>query len=415
MRRILALAVCGLAALPGPARAQAVVSPLAQAENAFAVDLYGRLGQAPGNLFFSPYSVATALDMVYVGAKGTTATEMAKTLHLDLLAGADKQQALLSAGKAQQQMMHNLSSDGFTLQSANVLWGDKGFTFDPGYISSIQTSFDGRLNRVNFKHPERAAAKINDWVSGQTQGKIPNLVTPDMLQGDPAMVLTNAVYFDARWVRPFDPEATKSAPFHASAGRDVTAEMMHDSEDKFSLVQADGIKILSLPYGDYSISMMIILPDNPQGLTDVEAHLNAAKLGKWISAVTQTDWEPVTLSIPKFKIGSSLALKPVLQSLGMSTAFDQDHANFTGIADDPLRPLYVGDVVHKANIDVDEQGTEAAAATAVDLPEAAGIEPPPPPPVPFIADHPFIYLIYSSQTGEILFMGRVDDPTQQGS
>lgn len=412
MKRFLALTVVLAAGLPWQVQAQTTPSPMAGAENALAVDLYEKLSQTQGNLFFSPYSIGTALDMVYVGAKGNTAAEMVRVLHLDLLDGADKREALLSAGQARQKILAGLSNSGFTLQSANALWGDKGFTFNPGYISSVQTSFGGWLNRVNFKHPERAAAKINDWVSGQTQGKIPNLVTPDMLQGDPAMVLTNAVYFDARWVRPFDPEATKPAPFHISATRDVTAEMMNDTENKFSLVQADGVKILSLPYGDYSTSMIIILPDDPQGLANVEAHLTMAKLGGWISAVTQTDWVPVTLSMPKFKTDSSLTLTPVLQSLGMNTAFTPGLADFTGIADNPMRPLYVGDVVHKADIDVDEQGTQAAAATAVSLPVAAGIEPPPPPPVPFIADHPFIYLIYSSQTGEILFMGRVDDPGQ---
>jgi serpin B len=412
MRKVLALAVLGLAALPWGAAAQEVpLSPLARAQNAFAMDLYGRLGQTPGNLFFSPYSIATALDMVYVGAKGATADEMARTLHLNLLDGTDKRQALLNAGKAQLQDVNKPS--GFTLQNANALWGDKGFTFNPGFIVDIQTSFGADLKPVNFKHPEQAAGQINQWVAEQTQNRIQNLVSADALQGDPAMVLTNAVYFESRWVRPFDAAATKPALFHVSAAHDVSAQMMN-TQNFFTLTQTEGVKILSMAYGDYGTSMAIILPDAPQGLADVEARLSAAKLDDWLEGEDSLPGVPVILSLPKFRIGSAFALKPALQSLGMNAAFTPGQADFTGIAHDLTRPLYVGAVVHKAYIDVDEQGTEAAAATAVIMSASGGIEPPPPPPVRFNADHPFIYLIYSSQTGEILFMGRVDDPTQQG-
>ncbi len=409
MRRVLALAVCGLAGLPVPARAQQAVSPLAQAETAFAVDLYGKLGQAPGNLFFSPYSIGTALDMVYVGARGTTADEMARVLHLELLDGADKRQALLAAGKADLQASGQ--ADGFTLQSANALWGDKGFAFDPGFISDIQTSFGGDLKRVNFNHPAWAADKINRWVAAQTQDKIQNLITPDMLQGDPAMVLTNAVYFKANWADNFEPAETRQSKFHVSATQDVNAEMMN-MQDDYSLTQADGVKVLSIPYSSYGMSMVIILPDDNQGLTSVEAGLSAVKLNKWLAEEQSV---PVILALPKFQTDSSFNLNQMLTSLRMTTAFDKDTADFTGIADPVGRKLYVGAVVHKAHIGVDENGTEAAAATAVVMGVAASAMmsgPPPPRPVVFNADHPFIYLIYSGQTGEILFMGRVDDPTQ---
>ncbi len=415
MKKILVLVFLGIAVVP--AQAQQAVSPLAHADTAFAIELYGKLDQTPGNLFFSPYSICSALDMVYVGAKGTTAAEMAQVLHLTLLdqpaTATSLRQALLRAAAERQQQLTASQSNGFALQSANALWGDKSFTFNQQFISNIAASFGGNLRPVNFKKPERAAEKINDWVADQTQNRIQNLVSPDMLQGDPAMVLTNAVYFKSRWMRPFDEAATKPTTFHVSAAKDVTADMMN-MQDKFGLLQADGIKLLTIPYGDYGTSMVIILPNDPQGLVEVETQLNAAKLDEWLAEAYDAPEVPVILSFPKFRMSDSFALKPVLQSLGMTTAFEPRKADFTDIADDPLRPLYVGDVVHKANISVDEKGTEAAAATAVTMVSVGGIEPPPPPPVRFNADHPFIYLVYAEQTGEILFMGRVNDPTQQG-
>jgi serpin B len=417
MRKIFLAAVLGLATLPSQVRAQ--IPPqdlLAPAENAFAVDLYGKLSQVPGNVFFSPYSVATALEMVYAGAKGSTADEIADTLHLNLLAGSgnrvDSQAALLSAAAEQQGLTKN-PTGGFTFQATNALWGDKSYTFNPDFIANIKTSFGGDLEPVNFKEPERASTKINKWVAQETQNKIQNLVSPDMLLNDPPMVLTDAVYFNSVWLDKFDPSATKQTKFYVSAGQNVMTEMMNMSVS-LALTQADGVKILSIPYGDRLTSMVIILPDDPQGLSAVEASLSVKKLNTWLA---ESQDVPVILSMPKFQTDSRFDLKKTLTSLGIDTAFNASKADFTGIADDPSRPLYLGDVVHKAYVEVDEQGTEAAAATAV-VPVASGgfegPQPPPPPPVRFIADHPFIYLIRSAYSGDILFMGRVDDPTQQG-
>jgi serpin B len=417
MRKIFLAAVLGLATLPSQVRAQ--IPPqdlLAPAENAFAVDLYGKLSQVPGNVFFSPYSVATALEMVYAGAKGSTADEIADTLHLNLLAGSgnrvDSQAALLSAAAEQQGLTKN-PTGGFTFQATNALWGDKSYTFKPDFIANIKASFGGDLEPVNFKEPERASAKINKWVAQETQNKIQNLVSPDMLLNDPPMVLTDAVYFNSVWLDKFDPSATKQTKFYVSAGQNVMTEMMNMSVS-LALTQADGVKILSIPYGDRLTSMVIILPDDPQGLSAVEASLSVKKLNTWLA---ESQDVPVILSMPKFQTDSRFDLKKTLTSLGIDTAFNASKADFTGIADDPSRPLYLGDVVHKAYVEVDEQGTEAAAATAVVQVASGGFEgpqPPPPPPVRFIADHPFIYLIRSAYSGDILFMGRVDDPTQQG-
>jgi serpin B len=406
MKKYLALAVLGLAVLPSMAQAQ---------DLPFAVDLYGQLDRQPGNFFFSPYSIKTALEMTYIGARGTTADVMARVLHLHEQYPSTPEtglrQAVLDTAKTQLQQQLKYPPAGFTLDNANALWGDEGFSFNPGFISDIQTSFGGDLKPVNFKRPAQASGVINQWVAGHTQNKIQNLMSPDMLQGDPAMVLTNAIYFKASWTETFDPALTKQAKFHVSATQDVTADMMN-MQDDFSLTQADGVKVLSIPYADGYTSMVIVLPDDNQGLPAVEAHLTAAKLNTWLADAQSV---PVILSVPKFQVDSQFALKTVLASLGMNIAFDRKRADFTGIADDPVRRLYVGAVMHKAHIGVDEQGTEAAAATAVVMMADAAAPmpgPPPPPPVPFIADHPFLYLIRSAQTGEILFMGRVDDPTQ---
>jgi serpin B len=319
---------------------------------------------------------------------------------------------LLSAAAEQQGLTKN-PIGGFTFQATNALWGDKSYTFNPDFIANIKTSFGGDLEPVNFKEPERASTKINKWVAQETQNKIQNLVSPDMLLNDPPMVLTDAVYFNSVWLDKFDPSATKQTKFYVSAGQNVMTEMMNMSVS-LALTQADGVKILSIPYGDRLTSMVIILPDDPQGLSAVEASLSVKKLNTWLS---ESQDVPVILSMPKFQTDSRFDLKKTLTSLGIDTAFNASKADFTGIADDPSRPLYLEDVVHKAYVEVDEQGTEAAAATAVVQVASGGFEgpqPPPPPPVRFIADHPFIYLIRSAYSGDILFMGRVDDPTQQG-
>jgi serpin B len=413
MKNSLRIAVLSLALLPLQLRAQPVPPPpLVQAENTFAVDLYGKLSQTHGNLFFSPYSIAATLEMVYFGAKGATADQIARTLHLNLLASPNDtsilQTALFNAAQAQKLFAEG-DTNGFSLHSANALWGDKSFQFNPDFISGIKAGFGGDLEPVNFKHPIRASARINEWVAAQTKGKIQNLIAPEMLADDPAMVLTNAVYFKAAWLSFFDPSETTQATFHTASGRDVIASMMNIAP-KLGLTQADGIKLLCIPY-QADATMIIILPDNRNNMPAIEAGLTTLKLDAWLASI---QYVPVILSMPKFQASDEFQLKNILMSLGINTAFNQKEADFTGIASDPNRPIYLDAVVQKSYINVDEKGTEAAAATAALMGVSAGIEAPPPPPVEFIADHPFIYLIRANQNGAILFMGRVDDPSQQG-
>jgi serpin B len=405
-----------LALSGGAARAQmAPVPPIAQAENAFAVDLYGKLRTQPGNLFFSPYSISTALSMVFMGAKGETADQIARVLHLELLgAPAGESPALLAADFKGQQLFADPTWPGdFQFDAANALWGAKRYAFNPAFISIVKDKFGGDLKRVNMMHPEATAAQINNWVSAQTQGKIQNLINPPLITPLTRMVLTNAVYFKADWDRPFYEGSTNQQNFTISPSHNVMTPMMHGN-GFFMLTQAKGVKILSLPYGYDDASMIIILPDDKAGLAGIEADLTANEVNGWIASGLSV---PVILAIPKFETTDKFELSDVLKSLGIKSAFDPTLANLTGIADIPADPLFISLVIHQAHVDVDEKGTEAAAATAIVTISSGGAweGPPPPPPFPFIADHPFIYLIRANKSGEILFMGRVDDPTQSGN
>jgi serpin B len=408
MKKIAAAAAL-LALLLRPALAPAQ-PPLAQAESAFAIDLYGQLGQQPGNLFFSPYSVSTALGMVFEGAKGATASEIAQVLHLDLLGKNPAADTALLQAVEQQPLLADAQASGFELHAANAIWGAQNYPFNQAFIANIKTGFGGNLEPVDFSDSAAATGRINNWVADQTQGKIQNLISPGVLTADTRLVLTNAIYFRAHWAEPFDKSGTRQQTFHVAPGKDVTISMMHMT-DHFDLATADGVKILTIPYEYNAASMVIILPDSQNGLAAIESGLTPEKLNNWLSASQST---LVQLALPKFTARSTFGLNAVLQKLGMKQAFDRSNADFSGIANLPGRRLFISDVIHQAYIGVDEEQTEAAAATAIIMDEATASEPDLNKPVPFIADHPFIYLIRANQSGAILFMGRETDPSQGG-
>ena len=399
-----------LLARPAPA-----APSLPQAETAFSVALYGKLAAQPGNLFFSPYSIATAIGMVYAGAKGGTATQIAHVLHLDQFApntpGPALQAAYLRA-LPQQHLLGDTQADGFKFNAANAIWGADSYRFSPSFLAALKTSFGADLTPLDFTAPAAASTRINGWIADQTQNKIQNLISPDMLTPDTRLLLTNAVYFKAAWATQFDPSATDQEPFHLAPGTAVPTAMMNQ-QDNFYLDTEDGVQVLTLPYRYNDASMVIILPTAQTGLPAIEAGLTADKLSRWVqnSQITL-----VAVTLPKFTTTSTLGLNSVLSALGMPNAFNPTHANFTGVAGDPARPLYISAVLHQAKVDVDENGTEAAAATAVIMETAtASPDETPPQPVPFLADHPFLYLIRDNQSGNILFMGRITDPTQPGA
>ncbi len=417
MKKYLAFPVlvglCLASCAPPPPRVTHATPALTEAENEFALDLYGQLRRQPGNFFFAPYSVSTALGMVYAGANAGTAAELAKTLHLDDLApaGAAGLRATYLQDFAAQPPFGDTEPDGSKFETANALWGANDYHFNVGYISTIKSDFGGDLRRVNFANPQAASNKINQWVDLHTHGKIPSIISPPMLNAYTRLILTNAVYFKAGWAQPFDTDATRQALFHIATGHDVQADTMDMTTTELGYAADDRVQILVLDYRYNDTSMVIVLPKAKDGLPEVEAGLTLTELSALLAA---KQYPLVHVTMPKFSADSMFDMVPALKTLGLSQLFDPVRCDLTGIATDPAEPLYVNFVIHKAHLDVNEVGTVAAAVTAIGV-AFLGSAPmpqigPPPVPIPFIANHPFLYFIRDNNTGEILFMGRVVDP-----
>jgi len=387
---------------------------LAQSQNAFATDLFAQLHEHPGNLVFSPQSIATALSMTFIGAKGDTSTEMAKVLHLQDLRSDNQNTTLslrgpvLEAYAKQRKLLNEPLQDGLELHLANGLWVKTNYPLDSEFIKAIKENFKGSLEPVDFSNEEAARKKINGWVSDQTSDKIRNLIGPNAITPDTRLVLTNAIYFKAAWETQFRKEESRREKFHVSLNKDVDAEMMKQTHS-FGLAELEGFKLLVMPYKGGEASMLVLLPDKVDGLADLERSLSAENLASWLEKSRSVR---VALSLPKFKNTSALNLNNTLVALGMRKAFVVGEADLTGIANVPDAPLNIGLVIHKAFVDVYEEGTEAAAGAAVDI--RAELATRPAEPFPFVADHPFVYIVRSNRTGDILFMGRLTDPTEHG-
>jgi serpin B len=370
-----------------------------QGNNRFAADLYGRLRERPGNLFFSPYSLSTALAMSYAGARGETAAQMARVMHFDR-PGEGLHEAFDALGQA---LNADATGRGYRLSVANRLWGQSGFHILPEFLALTRQRYGAELALVDFaRQPEQARQQINEWVEGRTQGKITDLIPSGLFQPTTRLVLTNAVYFKGDWSRPFDKSATREEPFHISAGREVRVPLMHRL-DRLDYFEGDGLKVVGLPYGKGDLSMFVLLPDAADGLAELEGRLSAENLAKWLGGVRS---RRVDVALPRFKLTSQFSLASALKSLGMDLAFDAQKADFSGVA--TQEQLYIAAVVHKAFVAVDEEGTEAAAATGVVAGARAAAVPQKP--AVFRADHPFVFLIRDNRTGSLLFLGRVTDP-----
>jgi serpin B len=384
------------------------VKAAAQSISSLGLDLYATLGRE-GNLFFSPASIETALAMTYAGARGDTAAQMAKTLHFAMegqrLHAAfggliDKLNSPQQVTLQQGQKMVQLPA--YELNVANAIWLQKGLAVKSDFTSLMQTAYRAGLNQTDFTMSEEARAAINAWVEKQTKDKIKDLIGKGVLGRDTAMVLANAIYFKSNWADKFDKSATKDAPFKLSADKSVDVPMMHQ-ESKFRYGQADELDLVELPYVGNELSMVILLPRKIDALADVEKSLNAQNLDKWLKGLKR---ETVSLTMPRFKFTSELSLAQSLKTMGMPDAFDPNKADFSGMSD--AEKLFISAVLHKALVAVDEEGTEAAAATAVVM--ALTAAPMPQEPKVFKADHPFVFLIRHNSTGAILFMGRLANP-----
>jgi len=375
----------------------AEIGRLAEGNNRFALDLYRRLSRQEGNLFLSPFSISTALAMTCAGARGDTEKEMAQTLHFNL--PPDRLHPAFSA------LIGGLRTDfeksGYEFQIANRLWGQKGYPFLDSFLETIEKFYGAELALLDFKNAaERARRTINAWVEKETAGKIKDLIGPGVLNALTRLVLTNAVYFKADWSRQFKKELTKEAPFHLSSGRDVTVSLMNRKDD-FGYLEEEDLQVLELPYANGDLAMVILLPGKASGLAKLERSLTPENLDRWLSALRKRE---VNVYLPKFKLDSGFDLRSALSALGMSSAFTLGTADFSGM--DGKKDLFISAVIHRAFVSVDEEGTEAAAATAVVM--TMGLSPDQPP--VFRADRSFVFLVRERATGGIIFIGRLEDP-----
>jgi serine protease inhibitor len=381
---------------PLPAADRAAV---VEGDNAFAVALYSQLREQRGNLFFSPESISTALAMAYAGARGDTATQMAKTLHFTL--PPERLHPAMGALLSDLNGAH----DGYQLSVANALWAQHGYTFLDDFLNLMKDDYEAGLNQVDFKGATEAARlTINRWVEQKTQDKITDLLQPGAVQSNTRLVLTNAIYFKGNWQTQFDKAQTKSEDFHKSPEQTMTAPLMH-REGGFNYFDGGTFQVLDIPYKSNELSMIVFLPKEVGGLLSLEESLTAAKTQQWLHQLAPVS--KVIVTLPKFKMTQEFELGRTLGTMGMPQAFSSA-ANFSGMTGKP--DFAISAVIHKAFIDVNEEGTEAAAATAVTMRAMAMQAPDSTRPIIFRADHPFVFLLRDNRSGSILFMGRVEDP-----
>jgi len=293
----------------------------------------------------------------------------------------------------------------YQLVVANALWGQEKYPFDLPYIQRVQQSFAGGLNSVDYAQTEKARTTINNWVAQQTRDKIKDLIGKGILKPDTRLVLTNAIYFKSNWGSQFSKSATQDGPFTTGDGQPVTVPLMHQKQD-FNYAETADLQLLELPYIQHELSMIVVLPRKADGLPALEKSLSADNLRSWTQQARSAS---VSVTLPKFTFSAEFDLADKLAAMGMTDAFNPDKADFTGMT--TAEPLYISAVIHKAFVAVDEDGTEAAAATAVTM-RAGAVRMQAPPKV-FKADHPFLFFIRHNATGEILFAGRLSNPKGQ--
>lgn len=385
-----------------PNVSQSDLNNLARGNSQFAFDLYQAIRDAEGNLFYSPYSISLALAMTYAGASGNTENQMTDTLRF--LLSQDKLHPafnyldieLNSRGKG----ASGKDGDGFELNIVNAIWGQNDYEFLDSFLDVLAENYGAGLQLMDFiADAEAARIEINDWVSENTEGRIDDLIPQGAIDALTRLVLTNAIYFNAAWASPFDEELTYDGPFYLLNGDQINIPIMQQTE-YLGYTSGDGYQAVELPYDGLELSMVILAPDRG-GFEQFESLLSAQTVADIIGDLESTN---VALSMPKFSFEAELDLKGILATMGMVDAFDPWVADFSGI--DGTQQLFITDVFHKAFVDVDEAGTEAAAATAV----IVGLTAMPEGPIEVSLDQPFIFLIKDIKTDTILFVGRIINP-----
>jgi serpin B len=416
----------------GGKRAPASLSKEAQlvayGNNCLALQLYQKLQSQQGNLFFSPYSISTALAMTYAGAKGRTQEQMARVLCFPTSkdvaqppsagvnpppgAGALQNKSPLSPeefARAFGEIVKDLNARGgkkkYELRVANALWGQQDYEFLASFTKLVEGEYGGHLERVNFvEAAEKARRTINAWVEKQTNGKIKDLIGPGVLDAMTRLVLTNAIYFKGNWATQFKKDQTRDEPFTLLDGGKVQVPLMNQKAT-FGYTETDTLQVLEMPYVGQELSMIILLPKETAGLGRLEKALTEKNVSEWLGTLRQQE---VIAAIPKFKMTRKFDLVAVLQAMGMTDAFSRA-ADFSGMTGG--RDLLISAVIHQAYVDVNEEGTEAAAATAITM-KLTSIGPTEVP--VFRADHPFLFLIRDVHSGSILFLGRTLNPSAAG-
>jgi len=372
-------------------------TPIAPAMNAFTTATYRELARGSGNLILSPFNIGTALSMALAGAGGTTAEEIERVLHsrydpdYDAALGA-LLAALSNAG----------NSAGNELLTANGLWVQQGFAILPSFRGRLANAYGAPLTPRDFvSNAEAARARINRWTEERTKGRIRNLFPVGTLDARTRVVLTSAIYFHGKWQLPFESSRTLPAAFHLSGASTAQTNFMNQTGD-FKFTETPEAQVLEMAYAGTGMAFDVLLPKSTNGLPGLESALSVEDLKGWLGSLATRQ---VQVSLPKFRVESQFSLRDTLSAMGMPRAFTGE-ADFSGIG--PGRGLTISDVLHKAYVDVAEEGTEAAAATGIAMMSIAMRMPPKA--VVFRADHPFLFAIRDTRTGVVLFIGRVLDP-----
>jgi serpin B len=371
---------------------------LAAGMNQFAADLYQKLARAnPENLIFSPFNTGAALSMLLEGASGGTASEIAKVLH-QVYPDPNYAAALASLTK---ELMDEANGNGNELSTANAVWVERGFRIRSDYRDKMQALLQGSVGQLSFlDHPEQARSEINSWTEQRTKGRITELFPRGSIDANTRLVAAAAIYFYGKWQAAFHPERTHPAPFQLAGGGAVQTPFMNQT-GRFGYAETGAAQILEMKYRASPLVFDVLLPKSRDGLGSLEQEMTADNLAAWLKPVES---RTVEVSMPKFRAESQFSLRTALSKLGMATAFTEA-ADFSGI--DDRRDLKLSDVLHKAFVDVAEEGTEAAAATGSAVTMVAMVAAPR---LVFRADHPFAFVIRDARTGLILFAGRLTHP-----
>ena len=369
------------------------------ANNQFAMDFYSHISQENDeNIFFSPWSISTAFAIAYEGARGDTSNEIGQ-----MFGFLSDNQKRTSEFKS---TMDGLNQDDskYQLSVANALWLAEEFEPFPEYVSTATEFYDSEVSTVDFVSDD-GVDKINAWVEEKTHEKIKDILKSGSTDELTRLAITNAIYFKGDWAVQFDETHTRTETFWNGDGQAMKIPLMHLEPARFDYAETDNLQILKMPYEGDKLSMLVLLPNENNGLSALEKSLSVENLSIWQEHL---DAKPVEVFMPKFKLETSYDLKESLIGMGMSIPFSEGMADFGGIA--PIS-LYISQAAHKAFVDVNEEGTEAAASTAIVISTESSRPPPPPPPV-FRADHPFVFLIQDDSTGNILFIGRMTNPSE---